>query len=424
MIKAEIILDTRFKTKKGYPVKIRVYDDITQKHTYVNLKVYQNSEKLKLDVDLRKRSSDLDSEVIFCNENKYNLNDALEVIKNGVPLDDLDLEIELLEKRLEFLKAKKGLLDGIGFIQFSDILIKERELLKMPTDSYTSTKNAVTRYISPNLDTPINNITTEWVKGFDIHYKSLGIKDSSIETYLTIIKAIYVEAQSRESLNIKKDNPFFKMRNFKRDKKEIELTIDDLKAIKDFPLDKIKTQSKFGVYGYRRIMDIYIFQFVIGGHDMLDIATLKWSNIKDDRVSFKRYKNRFKKYEGEFVNNMLCDFAIDVINKYGDKESKRVFSFIPDPEENITKYRYFLNTINTSVFPSIQKFIGTNNKFTSKSTRYLFRTIGGNLLIDSYIMMLLQGHTPQGVTFGYQGAINHEIQDKEHQKILDVLFKE
>ncbi len=424
MIKADIILDTRVKSKKGYPVKIRVYDDIEKAHKYIALKIYQESTELKFDANLRKRASDLDDEVKFCNDNHYRINDAVELIKDGIPPDDIDLEIELLEKRLEWLKRKKGSKKIIGFIAFTDSLIKERKILKKPTKSYESTKSAVKRFIDHFEDVSLNDITSEWVKKFDLFYKDLGTKDSSIHTYITIIKSIYTEAQSRESLNIKKDNPFSKLRDFKRVKKDNELTVENLIAMRDLQENEINTKSKFGPEWIRKIMDLYLFQFAIGGHDFIDIANLKWSNIKNERIVFKRYKNRFKKYEGEEINNKLSRFALNVIEKYGDKENERIFSFIPDPETDPKKYRYFNTTVNISTFKVIKKLIKTENAFTSKSTRYLFRTEAGNLLIDSYVIMKLQGHTPQGVTFGYQGALNHEVQDKEHQKILNLVFKD
>lgn len=423
MITAEIIIDARYKSKKGYPLKIRVYCDIVGKHKYISLKKYQYGPDIVFDSELRKRVSKLDEEIKFCNDNLYQLDQAKELFEEGIPLDDLDIEIELLEKRLELLRHKKGLKNNIGFIQFTNTLIKERQVLKIPTESYVSARNAVKRVIGDIEDIPINNITNEWIKGFDLFYKDLKKQDSSIKTYLTVIKSIYTEAQSRESLNIKKDDPFIKLRNFKRNKKESQLDISDLRSMYAMDIADIKTSSKFGPERIKQVMDIFLFQYAIGGHDLIDVANLKWTNIKDGRIVFKRYKNRFKKYEGEEVNNMLSDFALLVIEKYGDRKSKRIFSFIPDPTEDMIKYKYYMNTLNLTTFGIIKKLIGSNNDFTTKSTRYLFRTAAGNLLIDSLILMKIQGHTPQGVTFGYQGAINYEVQDKEHQKVLDLVFK-
>lgn len=427
MIKAELILDTRSKSKNGYPVKIRIYDTLAKTkspHKYVNLKVYQNNLDLKLDPFLRRRAADLDNEVNFCNENFYKLDEAVDLIKNGIPPDDIDLEIELLEKKLEILKKKKGIQKGVGFIEFTNTLIAERKIKKIPTDSYTRIIKSVESFITPKLDIPINSITKEWVNDYDLFFKEKKLTDSSIHTYISIIRAIYREAQTRESLNIKSDNPFNKLRNFKKEKIESELTIDDLIKIKNLSINDIKTRSNIGSFGIKRLADIFLFQFAIGGQDMAEIGMLKWSNIKDGRVKIKRHKNRFKKSSGEYIDNKLNDFCLNVIETYGDKQDERVFSFLINPDLEMNRYRNQINKFNKVGFSVLAKTIGSTNTFTTKSTRYLFRTEGGNLLVDSYILMKLQGHSPKGITFGYQGALNYDVQDREHQKILDLVFKE
>lgn len=422
MIKADIILDTRSKSKKGYPVKIRVYCDITKSHKYITLKIYQDNSELILDSELRKRLSNLDDELKFCNDNFYKITDALDVIKNGIPISDIDLEIELLEKRLEILRKKKGLENGIGIIEFTKKLIEERKTLNTPYKSYITICSVVKTFLDKKDDIPINSITKEWLIDFDLFYKDKKHKDSTISTYIKVLKAIFKEAQSRESLNVKKTNPFIKLRSFKREKKEVELTIDDLIKIKNLNPNDILTRSPFGISGVKQIADLYLFQFAIGGHDLIDIANLKWKNIKDGRVIFKRFKNRFKKSEGEEVSNMLNDYCLEIIKKYGDKSSERIFTFLEDPVNNRERYDHNLASFNNYFYNSIKNAIGSSNNFRSKSTRYLFRTTAGNLLINDLIIMKIQGHTPQGITFGYQGAINHEVQDKEHQKILDLVF--
>lgn len=423
MIIAEIVLDKRRITKKGYPVKIRIYDTIAAKNKisnreYISLGIYQNNESLKLTPDLKRREIDLIDQVRYCNENLFNLTQAVNIIKNGIPVDDIDMEIQILEKRLELLRRKKGIEKEIGLIEFTDELIKERLVMNRPIDSYGRTMKRVKEFIAIE-DIPINSITKEWINAFDIYYKGKGLKDTSIHTYIAIIKAIYKEAQSRESLNVKKENPFIKLRAFKKEKRQTSLTVEDLAALQNISEADLKRGNKIKTL---QIIGLILFQFAVGGHDLIDMAVLEWKNINGKRIKFKRYKNRFKASEGEEVDNMLNDYALAYIEKYADKNSERLFTFLYDPRQQPEKYRVQQITLNSSMYPKFSKLIGSQNKFTSKSTRYLFRTAGGNLLIDSYIMMKLQGHTPRGVTFGYQGALNHEVQDREHQKILDLVF--
>ena len=53
--------------------------------------------------------------------------------------------------------------------------------------------------------------------------------------------------------------------------------------------------------------------------------------------------------------------------------------------------------------------------------RYIFRTYAGELLIHDLIVTKIQGHRPSGVTYGYQGKISFDVQDREHLKIIDII---
>lgn len=424
MINAEIILDKRRKAKNGYPVKIRIYDSRaakgnTKSRHYVNLNIYQDREELQLTANLKRREFDLYEQVKYCNENFLNLTESISIISNGIPIDNIDIEIQVLEKRLELLKKQKRTVKEVGLIEFGNILIAERKVMSKPTRSHELTLLRVSQYIATD-DIPLNSITKEWINNFDLYGKSRGLKDTSIYTYISLIKAIYKEAQTRESLNIKPDNPFLKLRVFKKEKKASELSLENLKSLIGVKQTDVRKGDKFKTV---TIANLLLFQFAIGGHDLIDMAVLEWSNIKDGRIKFKRYKNRYKPSEGEEVDNKLNDFAIEFLNTYGDKTSNRIFSFIPDPRKDDDLYRKYQVSLNTNTYLKLTRIIKTDNKITTKSTRYLFRTSAGNLLINDLVIMKLQGHAPKGVTFGYQGSLNYEVQDREHQKILDLVFK-
>jgi len=172
MIVAEIVLDIRYKTKKGYPVKIRVYDTLNEskvKYKYHKLGIFQNRDEVLLTADLKRRSLQLDEEVKFCNDNQYLMDEAMEIIKNGLPVNDLDMEIALLRKRLELLEGKRAKQEEKMFITFVDDLIKERQIKKLDVKAYTSIKGSVKSFISPAEDFPINDIDREWLIRFNLY---------------------------------------------------------------------------------------------------------------------------------------------------------------------------------------------------------------------------------------------------------------
>lgn len=169
----------------------------------------------------------------------------------------------------------------------------------------------------------------------------------------------------------------------------------------------------------KRNIDLFLFQFAIGGHDYADIARLEWSNIKNGRIRFKRFKNRNKPSGGNWVDNQLNPFALSVIEKYGRQNSKRIFAFIPDPADEF-EYEIFRGLVGRSL-RTISKNLEIETLKT-KTPRYLFRTFAGNLFITDLVINQIQGHTPEGVSFRYQRALPYDILDVEHQKVLDLVF--
>lgn len=429
MITAEIIIDERRKTKKGYPLKIRIYDTLEKKsspHKYIPLKIYQEGPEIVYNSFLKRRSLDLEKEIEYCNNNFLRINEAYNIILNGIPIDDIEGEIQLLEFKLQSLYNKSGRNNQKGFIEFTNELIKERERLKIDTKAYRTLINIISILIEPKEDFVINDITKEFLRELEIKMIDRGNSARTIKTYFTYLSAIYTEAQSRESLNIKKTNPFYIIKVYNKNKVEYNITTDDLKKLLTVKVEdlSLKHKSKETTKEQlKRDIDIFLFQFAIGGHDLIDIANLQWGNIKDNRLVFQRTKNKNKTRPID-VDVMLSDFAVSIINKYGDKKNERIFSFIPDPNLHYDSYHNYLTSLNKSKYKQISKQLKLDTDLKTKAPRYIFRTIAGNELIDSYVIMKIQGHKPQGMTFGYQGALNYEVQDREHQKILDLVFND
>jgi len=427
MITAEIIIDDRRKTKKGFPVKIRIYDSLERgktPHKYIPLKIYQPGPSVKYDSHLKRKFLDLEKELEYCNKNNLRLEEAYNIIKNGIPLDDVENEILILELKLKALREKVKKKYEKGFIEFIEDLISERKIENKNLKAYIGLKKVLINTISPDIDFPINSITKDFLKRLELQFRERGVSSNSLKTYFSLMKTIFKESKTREELNITARSPFYKIIVYDKKPVVYEITAKDLINIKNINIDDIddkflKTKTKEII---KRDSEIFLFQFSIGGHDLMDVASIKWSNIKDGRLVFNRMKNKNKINPAE-VNVMLSNYGLNVIAKYGNTNTERIFSFIPDPISEFTKYEQYTQSLNVISYKRIKKAANLKTGIKTKATRYVFRTLAGNLLIHDFIIMKIQGHKPQGVTFGYQGAINHEVQDKEHQKVLDLVFK-
>ncbi|MGV0964950.1 phage integrase SAM-like domain-containing protein [Empedobacter falsenii] len=419
MITAEIILDLRRKTKKGFPVKIRVYDSLIKKHDYVSLKIYQNEEILKSDNLIKQREFELIKELEFVNSRNMNLSEALYIFQNGVPLNDIEKRILELEAELSRLRSQ---LKPTMLYEFSERYIQEKVNRKELVRVHKSILFQFKSFISPEKDIPINDIKIELLLDFQ-KYLSDQMTNESVNSYFSKFQSIFLSAQNREDLNIKQQNPFkfVKKLNVNNDIDK-SISLDSLAKLINFDFEDMKWIDKTK---YKMFLDLFLFQISIGGHDLVDITELKWTNIKDGRISFKRSKNRKLNNGGPLINNKLFSFALEVIENYGTKEDERVFSFIPRPEydSEYIAYKTFHVSYNRAL-TSIRNKANIKEKVVSKRARYTFNTIAGNLLINRDMIEEIQGHTQSSISHGYYGGTLNEIKDAEHLKVIEAVFGE
>lgn len=303
----------------------------------------------------------------------------------------------------------------IGFFDFLDAFIKKKETKGESTQKFTDLKSVLKKYTN-NTDFKINELTYEWLDAFSMNKLQTGCNQGGLMTYLRAMRTVYKEAQRHTSLKIKPDNPFLGMIKTTVTKEVLELTPGQINLLLNFEAKPSTTEAAH--YKMKRNIAVWYFQFLIGGSDYVDIALLKWRDVKEDRIQFKRYKNRNMLNGGVTINNFLNKDARAIIDNFGTKDNERIFSFIPDPK-NEESYKNFRNNVNRSL-GTICKQVGVP-RITTKSTRYIFRTYAGEKLIHDLVVMKLQGHTPEGVTYRYQGSISTKVQDKAHKKIVKMV---
>ncbi|MFD0763014.1 phage integrase SAM-like domain-containing protein [Lutibacter aestuarii] len=411
---AKIILYTNKKNKNGYPVVF-----------YFSYKKIRK--RIALGWYFFKHQWNFEKEEPFPDAPNFNfvypqLLNYNHKIKHLIFKSETNLSVYLAlfnkDKNVELLDLKKRMNEllnesNVGVLEFFDVIIDEKIKKGESTRFYIKTKDQFKQFLSE--DTPLNLIDYTWMHNFILYKKKQGTGDSGIMAYLRTLRAVYKEAQRRPLLNIKNENPFLGIIKTIDSNKIIEFTTDDFIKLLHFKPHKFTPKSI--LFYNTRVVNLWLFQFVIGGHDFIDIALLKWQNYKNGRLQFKRYKNRNKPGGGVMVNNVVMPFAKWVIDTYGTKDNERIFSFITNPK-NETQYTTYRNNYNRSL-KAVSKHLKLTTVITSKSTRYIFRSYGGELLLNDLVIMQLQGHKPKQITFNYQNSLPTAIIDVQHQLITD-----
>ncbi|MEM1339861.1 MAG: phage integrase SAM-like domain-containing protein [Bacteroidota bacterium] len=421
-----IVLDTRSKSKKGHPLAIRIYNKTERK---ISLKIYALSEQWngyevtsdhpnskEINRFLTQRRAKLLKEVEYCNQHNLDLKASAEIIKNG--LQDKALRIAALEQELRKLKGERETM----LFDFWKDYIKERESRGLDSRAMSETMVQFQNYTMGE-DIPINTITYEFLYDFSTFKLSGKCNRPGLNHYLRTLKTVYKEAQRRDSLQIKSDNPFRGL--ITNDKKSdiVQMSPEELLAWINYTPHKFTHEG--AAKSQLRRKDIFVFQLLIGGHDFADIAVLEWKNIRGNRIRFKRYKNRRHTSGGPIVDNLLVSMATDIIAKYGTTNRDRVFGFIPHPKDKSSYLNFQKNTRRT--YRRICSQLGLQDLMKSKSPRYIFKTWADELELDLRAINQVMGHsqrTGQGVSAGYGARLHNDKADFVIRRVTErVLLK-
>ena len=428
MISAQIIVDPRIATKKGYRLRIRIYEIGSRSYRHISLKKYQQSKELINDVEVRRVQFEIDGKIEYCNKNRLDLDAAFEVFKNGIPISDEDLEIKVLEAKLLELKRKR---ETIGFVAFYNLFINNKKQKHENVNLFKSALNHFKMFLTAKKinDIDINQIDYSLVNDLDLYFKQheserkiKQLSNRTINSYFLRYAIVFNEAHKYEKYNVKAENPFklIKRKAVEESNVKKNYSLNSLKKYFNTDFDDLGSNLFFS---YNVVKKIHMFQLLIGGVDFEDLSHLKWSDIKDGRIIFKRHKNKRLNNGGKTISNKLFDTALHIIDELGTKESQFIFSFIPSVKEDHKGYRLAIERFNNSCRKIDKKFYFSDSKLRSKTMRYTFRTIAGNLMINQMIIENLMGHSNNSVSMGYQGATPYEIQDMEHLKIIETVFE-
>ncbi len=170
--------------------------------------------------------------------------------------------------------------------------------------------------------------------------------------------------------------------------------------------------------------DYWIFSYLRQGMNMKDIASLKWKNLKDDKLEFIREKTkRTKKSEIKTIIVYLTPEAIDIIERWGTDNKKAdnyIFRILDESMSEERKLRVKNQAIK--VVNDWMKKIAKELEFDVSPTMYYARHSYSTILRNSgasleYISKAL-GHKDLVTTEKYLDSFEEEKARAFNEKLL------
>lgn len=117
------------------------------------MKLYYDNEKYKIDNLVKQKEYELVKELEFANSRNMNLNEAVNIIKTGIPTNYIEKRIIELEAELSRLKSQ---VNPTMLFDFSKRYIEEKTKRKELVRLHISALKCFKKFISPKNDIAIN----------------------------------------------------------------------------------------------------------------------------------------------------------------------------------------------------------------------------------------------------------------------------
>jgi len=384
------------KTKNGFPVIITLREKSRQKRIQFKLFSFIEhwNEEKQMPNPLHPNYVRISQDIIILN------NKIEDILKDR--LTDFKEVTNLLKNSLDSdLQAK-----GEDFYFFTDELIGEMELNGNYSNAkvYNTVKVQLKKYKN---DVSFNDFNYNFLIGFINFKKLFGVKSTTIHSYLRTLRAIYNQAVFRKGITDKK--PFvgvfkgLKIRSHQSKKKY--LSSEDILVLENANLKGLKSY----------IRDLFLLQFYLGGQDLKDIHYLKYENINEDRIYFKRSK---------VASGYVFDLAItpkvrNILKKYSQNDSEYIF---PDRKDHVgyvtfrRRYGRYLVLIQNELNIKVKPLGGD---LGIKVARHTFANIGKLKGIEVDMLRELMGHERDDVDNYYKDKYPESQRDQAQLKIIN-----
>ena len=157
--------------------------------------------------------------------------------------------------------------------------------------------------------------------------------------------------------------------------------------------------------------------------NFLDMCNLKWENVQDDKVIFKRQKTINTTADKREIFAPMTIYSKKIIKKWGTdkKENSYVFPFFYEnisEKQKISRKESLLKKTNEHL-SEISNSQSLNKKVTTGFARHSFATTLINGGIDKDKVSFYMGHKPFGVTENYINRQNNN----DDIKAIEILEK-
>ncbi len=277
---------------------------------------------------------------------------------------------------------------------------------------YKRTYNSIKTFTKGQLDIPFSAIDTNWLSRYEKWLRSKQNKETSISIVFRTFRSLYNKAIDQHCAR-KSDYPFddFKLCKFDVSTPKRAITKADIINIYNAPTPESCKSPYFELS-----KDIFMFSYLCGGINFVDIANLKIENIKDGRLTYIRQKTAKR------IKIGVPQQALDIINKYKAERKGYLFPIFDEtihitPVQKHDRIHKVLAKLNKHL-RNIGKDLGLPVDLTTYVARHSFATILKKSGVEIALISEMLGHADLTTTQIYLDSFDDEQVDEAMKNLL------
>ena len=278
---------------------------------------------------------------------------------------------------------------------------------------HRSLRSRLSQYRSLNIR--MNEIDLTFLRDFELFLRKIGNTNNSIATKFAIFKAAYNKALS-EGLFIHKSNPFskYKVGSLWTKTRKRAITKEDVQRLAEL---EIESENRFSYRDFAR--DIFLFSYYAAGINFTDIASLRYCDIINGRISYSRNKTQ------KLLSFRLIPNAMAIIEKYSRKKHTADDYIFPildrrvhtTPQQIFNRTHKVLRKVNREL-KVLGEMIGLQIPLTTYVARHTYATVLKRSGVNIAIISESLGHSDLSTTQIYLDSFENSQIDEAMKNLL------
>ncbi|UFH54710.1 site-specific integrase [Spirosoma sp. KNUC1025] len=240
-------------------------------------------------------------------------------------------------------------------------------------DSYQCAKNALLAYHGRKTPLSFDDVTPQWLHGFETWMLSKKRSITSVGIYLRSLRTIYNLA-IEEGLAERDVYPFTKRRYQIPTGRNVKkaLVLADIEKIYHYPAEPMSAEE--------RARDLWLFSYLCNGMNPKDICRLTYQQISGAHIRFVRAKTERTKREVKPITISITDDIQRILDNWGAKPAtptSYVFGVLTpglSAEREMAVIKQFVKTLNKYI-RQIAQTVGIDKDVTTYTARHSFSTV-------------------------------------------------